>query len=149
MSGQEQEHQQEQRSWSEERAEIIAAKDRALYDARQAEHEQATALLREFAERFESAGIPPIPLQALPYRGDRPVRTHLRGWYLTQDRTLGMDRQGRYYILRADGGLGSRLRGADVEPALAPLVIGRGARDGETVDLRTLLSTRLSDPVRS
>lgn len=135
-------------SWSEERARIIAAKEDALASARLEEHRRATAILREYVARFREAGIEPIPLRALPYKGSGTLRTDLVGWYLKQDRTLGMDVEGRYYILRADGGLRSRLRGAVVEPVDAPLVVGRGGRDGETFDLRELLEMRLADPVR-
>ena len=42
----------------------------------------------------------------------------------------------------------SRLRGATPEPSPAPMVVGRGARDGETFEIRELLQMRLADPVR-
>jgi hypothetical protein len=59
-----------------------------------------------------------------------------------------VDLEGNYYILRVDGGVMNRLRGATPEPAQAPMVVGRGARDGETFELRELLEMRLTDPVR-
>ncbi len=134
-------------SWSQQRAEVIAAQEQALEHARRTEHEKATAILREYVERFETAGIAPRPLRALPFKGSGTIRTPLHGWYLKQDRTIGIDTRARYFILRADGGLLTRLRGAEIEPVDAPLVVGRGGRDGETFDLRELLEMRLKDPV--
>lgn len=137
----------EARTWSQQRAAVIAAQEQALEHARRTEHEKATAILREYIERFEAAGIPPRPLRVLPYKGSGTIRTPLHGWYLKQDRTIGVDTRARYFILRADGGLLTRLRGAEIEPVDAPLVVGRGGRDGETFDLRELLEMRLTDPV--
>ena len=59
-----------------------------------------------------------------------------------------MDTEARYLVMRVDGGLRARLRGAAPEASYAPLVVGRGARDGETFDLDELLHMRLQDPVR-
>lgn len=135
------------RDESQHRAEVIAAQEQALHRARQAEHEKATALIREAIVRFEEAGITPYPLRARPYTGSGTIRTGLVGWYLKKDRSLGIDTEGRYYVLRVSGDLLSRLRGATPDPSLAPLVVGRGARDGETFDLSRLLQMRLDDPV--
>ncbi|PWH07015.1 hypothetical protein DEO23_06070 [Brachybacterium endophyticum] len=134
-------------TWSQQRAAVLAAKEQALAQARREEHEKATAILREYVDRFEAAGIAPRPLRALPYKGSGSIRTALHGWYLKHDRTIAVDVEGRYYVLRADGGLLTRLRGADVDPVDAPLVVGRGGRDGETFDLTELLEMRLKDPV--
>lgn len=130
------------------RHEVIAAQEDALRRARLAEHEQATALLRAAVARWTADGIGPVPLRARPYTGSGTIRTGLRGWYLKQDRSLAVDTEGHFYILRVDGGLLSRLRGATPQPRHAPLVVGRGARDGETVDLDELLAMRGTDPVR-
>jgi len=40
-------------------------------------------------------------------------------------------------------GFGARLRGVTVEPQDPPLQVGRGARDGESIDLDALLARRL------
>lgn len=129
------------------RDEVIAAQQAALQASRRREHEQATALIREAVARWREAGIEPRPLRALPIGGGRPVRTSLTGWYLKPDRTLAVDAAANFYLMRVDGGLGARLRGATPEPAEAPLVVGRGARDGETIDLAELLERRTQDPV--
>lgn len=137
------------RQWSDARAEVLATQERALAAARRAEHEKATALIREAIVRFREAGIEPVPLRARPYKGGGSIRTSLVGWYLKHDRSIGVDTEGRYYILRVDGSLRARLRGATPEPVDAPLVVGRGGRDGESFDLPELLQMRLEDPVRA
>ena len=81
------------------------------------------------------------------YQGGGVRRRYFEGWYLKQDRSLAVDAEGRYYVLRVDGGLLSRLRGAAPEPSPAPLIVGRGARDGDTFRLEELLEMRLADPV--
>lgn len=137
----------DQQDWTRHRREVFEAKERALHAARQEEHEKATAMIREGIARFEQAGIEPVPLRARPYRGGGTIRTDLTGWYLKQDRSLAVDREGRYYVMRVDGGLRARLQGATPEPGLAPLIVGRGARDGDTFRLEELLERRLQDPV--
>jgi len=137
----------DQQDWTRHRREVFEAKEQALQAAREAEHEQATAMIREGIARFEAAGIPPVALRARPYRGNGTIRTDLVGWYLKQDRSLAVDREGRYYVMRVDGGLRSRWRGATPEPGPAPLVVGRGGRDGDSFALEELLEMRLQDPV--
>ncbi|ASK65356.1 hypothetical protein CFK39_05395 [Brachybacterium avium] len=137
----------EQQDWTRHRREVFETKERALHAARDAEHEKATAMIREGVARFEQAGIPPVPLRARPYRGSGTIRTSLTGWYLKQDRSLAVDREGHYYVMRVDGGLRARVQGATPAPGFAPLIVGRGARDGDTFRLEELLEMRLQDPV--
>lgn len=134
--------------WRERRAAVLRAQEDALIAARRDEHERATAILREAIRDFRAAGIDPVPLRARTDGGRTDVRTSLTGWYLKKDRTVAVDEDARYYVMRVPGGLLTRLRGADPAPTDAPLVVGRGARDGETFDLRELVAMRLSDPVR-
>ena len=138
----------DQQDWTRHRQEVFAVKERALHAARQAEHEKATAIIRAAIEQFRAAGIAPIPLRAKPYTGSGSIRTALEGWYLKQDQSLAVDAEGRYYVMRVEGGLRARLQGSSPEPTLAPLVVGRGARDGDTFHLEDLLQMRLEDPVR-
>ncbi|MFC7464456.1 hypothetical protein [Brachybacterium sp. GCM10030252] len=138
----------EQQDWSRQRRQVLEAKEQALHAAREDEHLRATATIRDAVARFREAGIDPIPLRARPYTGGGTIRTSLRGWYLKRDRSLAVDAEGRYYVMRVDGGLRSRLRGATPAPSPAPLVVGRGARDGDTFRLEELLEMRLEDPVR-
>lgn len=133
-------------SWSQERAEIIRVQEQALAASRREEHERATALIREAIARFTAAGIAPVPLRARTPTGRR-VRTSLHGWYLTEDRTVAVDTEARYYVMRVPASLAAIWRGADPEATDAPLVVGRGARDGESFDLADLLERRLHEPV--
>lgn len=137
-----------QDEWTRTRHEVFAVQEEGLRRARQAEHERATEKILAAIERYRAAGIDPIPLRAKPYTGGGTIRTALSGWYLKKDCSIAIDVEGRFYILRVDGGLRSRLRGATPEPSLAPLVVGRGARDGETFAIDELLQMRLEDPVR-
>jgi hypothetical protein len=134
---------------SAQRNKVIEVQQQALLRAREAEHEKATALIRAAIEDWKAAGIPPVPLRAQPYKGSGTIRTSLVGWYLKKDHTVAVDTEGRYYVMRVDGGIVSRLRGADPRPTQAPLVVGRGARDGDSFDLTELLEMRRTDPVRS
>lgn len=138
----------DQQDWTRHRREVFAAKEQALHAARAAEHEKATGIIREAIARFREADIAPIPLRAKPYTGAGTIRTPLQGWYLKRDRSLAVDEEGRYYVMRVDGGLRARLQGAVPEPSQAPMVVGRGARDGDTFTLEELLQMRLEDPVR-
>ncbi len=138
----------DQTDWTRHRREVFAAKEQALHAARQAEHERATALIREAVDRFREAGIAPIPLRARPYTGSGTDRTGHTGWYLKQDPSHADDAERRYYLRRVERGMRARWRGASPEPSPAPLVVGRGARDGDTFELQELLEMRLQDPVR-
>lgn len=140
--------QADQEDWSRQRRQVFEVKEQALQAAREDEHRRATSTIREAIARFQGAGIAPIPLRARPYTGSGTIRTTLQGWYLKHDRSLAVDTEGRYFVMRVDGGLRSRLRGATPEPSMAPLVVGRGARDGDTFRLEELLQMRFEDPVR-
>src|SRR5690625_1093653 len=138
----------DQQDWRRHRREVVAATDDALRAAREAQHRPATATIRQAIDAFYDAGIDPVPLRARPYNGIGTIRTGLHGWYLRRDRSIAVDTEARYLVMRVDGGLRARLRGAAPEASYAPLVVGRGARDGETFDLDELLHMRLQDPVR-
>ena len=137
----------DQQEWIRHRREAVEVKEQALHAARLEEHAKATTMIREAVERFRAAGIAPVALRARPFHGGGTLRTGLEGWYLKQDRSLAVDAEGHYYVMRVDGGLRARLRGAAPEPGWAPLVVGRGARDGDTFRLEELLEMRLHDPV--
>ncbi|WP_380165154.1 hypothetical protein [Jannaschia sp. R86511] len=130
--------------WTEERSRIIAAQAAAAERAAAKETAQAQALVDEFVVEARRRGVEPEPLLAPGRRpGARRYRTGLTGWYLSRDDRVAVDTDGRYYVLRAQGGLRERLLGAAVEPTDPPLVVGRGARDGESIDLTRLLRRRL------
>jgi hypothetical protein len=125
--------------WREERREAAAAHADALVRRQRAESAQASALIAQFVEEARVAGPPPVELRARSYNGRSRVRTRLRGWYLRRNETVGIDTEGRFYVLSAPGGLLARLRPADVQPSDPPLVLGLGGKDGETLDLAVAL----------
>lgn len=104
-----------------------------------AEAARAQVLIDQFLLDASAAGLEPRPLKAKTLDG-HPVRTDKSGWYLRTDHSVGIDVEGRYYSLVVPGGLRERLRGVRLQPTLAPLVVGRGGRDGETGDLREFLA---------
>jgi hypothetical protein len=104
-----------------------------------AEAARAKVLIDEFIVAARAQGLEPRPLQARTL-GGHPVKTDKVGWYLRTNHSVGIDTDGNYYSLTVPGGWMERLRGVKLEPTLAPLVIGRGGRDGETGDLKEFLA---------
>jgi hypothetical protein len=129
---------------SEVRRDDVVAEQAAAHARRQArETTQAQALLDAFVRDAGRRGLPPQPLRARAYGGRATYATGLTGWYLPRDRSLGVDTDGRFYVLNAPGGLRARLRGVTIAPSDPPLAVGRGARDGESMALDELLQRRL------
>lgn len=96
-------------------------------------------MLAEFVAGQRAAGVAPQPLRArVPGRG-KSYRTGLTGWYLRKNRSLAVGEDGSYYILDVPPSLVARFRGVTIEPSDPPLVVGRGARDGESIELAELL----------
>ncbi|WP_062523091.1 hypothetical protein [Demequina silvatica] len=115
----------------------------ALDARRRAESREAAALLAAFAKDAVAAGVDTEVLTARTYSGSARVRTQVRGWYLKRDRSVGVDAEGRFYVLSTPGGLKERLRGAILSPSDPPLELGRGGRDGESLPLTEALRLRL------
>jgi hypothetical protein len=104
---------------------------------------QAQALIDRFVERATRSGLPTEALAARPWSGRGHYRTGLVGWYLRRDRSIGVDRRGRFYVLLVAPVPFGRWRTVRVDPTPPPLQVGKGARDGETFDLADLLDKRL------
>lgn len=119
------------------------AKARALDNSVAQESRQAAALLAEFVEQARQRGLEPTPLTARSYDGAVRYRTSVMGWYLKNDRSVGVSTTGEFYVLSTPRSWRSRLRGAAMEPSPARLVLGRGARDGESIDLKDALAKLL------
>lgn len=103
---------------------------------------RAGDLLVRFAEAARRAGLPSAALRVQGYRGGT-ARTDRAGWYLRQDRTVAVGTDGAFYVLTAPLTARDRLRGVTLVPAEAPLVLGAGGRDGDSVDLATALDRLL------
>lgn len=130
-------------SWREERRQAAAEHAAALERKKAAETAQARQLLEEFVARLRERGVEPEPLRAQVVGSSASYRTTLTGWYLRKNRSLAVDVDGNFYILGVPASLKSRVAGVQVLPSDPPLVVGQGARDGESMPLAELLRLRL------
>jgi hypothetical protein len=131
---------------AQRRAERAARLD-GLAEAKRAQDERESAEAQTLLDRFvaaaKEAGLPAEELTARPWSGRGRYRTGIEGWYLRKDHSIGVGVDGRYYLLATPKVPLGRWRTVSVEPSPPPLVVGRGARDGESIDLRALLELRL------
>ncbi|MDR1806722.1 MAG: hypothetical protein LBR33_02190 [Propionibacteriaceae bacterium] len=130
--------------WAAQRREAARVHEAALAAARATEQAKAQALLDGFVAELQARGVPQVRLVASGYSGGK-YRTNVTGWYLRANESLAVDAEARYYVLTVPGGLGARLRGAELTPQAPPLIIGRGGRDGEQMDLADLIAVRLQE----
>lgn len=133
-------------SWRDQRSDAARAHAESLDRRRRAEHAQARALLAEFLEEVSRSGPAPVPLHARSYDGRHRYRTALRGWYLRRNQSVAVGTDGEFYVLTVPASLGALLRGARPEPSEPPLVLGKGGRDGESIDLADALALALRPP---
>ena len=123
--------------------------ERAAYHAevrrRRGEEESAKAqrLVDRFVEQALETGLPTEELTARPWSGGRRYRTGVVGWYLRTNRSVGVGTDGSFYVLVVPPVRFGRWRTVHVEPTPPPLVVGKGAGDGEVFDLDVLLQKRL------
>jgi hypothetical protein len=129
--------------WARRRREAAQAQAERLTRTRQVESERARELLRGFVAEARDRGIAPGPLLARAGDGPPTYRTGLEGWYLTRDGAVGVDVDGKYYLLASPRSLRARLLGVTVRPSDPPLQVGAGGRDGESIALDALLALRL------
>ena len=106
--------------------------------AARAQAAAAQAQLDAFVARLKDAGAEPEPLQVTLLNGRR-VKTGLVGWYLNKARTVAVAPDGTYYLLVTAGSALARFTGVSPQPSAPTLIIGRGARDGESGDLADFL----------
>ena len=120
--------------------ELVARLDRL----RDSESAKAAVLVEAFARDAQAAGLPAERLLARSYSGKSLMRTNVTGWYIKRDHSVGISTDGLFYLLHAPGGIKERLKGVTLEPSPAPLELGRGARDGESMPLTESLAKRLA-----
>jgi hypothetical protein len=135
----------DQSSWREQRREAAASQGAALERRKAAETAQARALLADFIQKLQAAGVEPQPLRAPVVGSGTSYRTGISGWYLRLNKSLGVDPAGNFYILGAQPSLKARLLGVRVLSSDPPIIIGLGARDGESLPLKELLEHRLEE----
>jgi hypothetical protein len=133
----------DQASWREERREAAAAQAAALERRKAGESAQARELLVGFVQEMRARGVEPEPLRAQVVGSGASYRTGVVGWYLRRNRSLGVDADANFYILGVPASLKARLAGVTLLPSDPPLVVGQGARDGESMPLKELLRLRL------
>ena len=107
---------------------------------------KAQVLIDRFVAQAKEAGLPTEELTARPWSGFGRYRTGVAGWYLRANRSVGVDVDGRFYVLNVPPVPFGRWRTVRVEPSPPPLVVGKGAGDGEVFDLGVLLQQRLQWP---
>ena len=129
--------------WREMRQQAVLAHAAAEERRRRTEQAEAATLVSAFVAEARRRGLTSIRLVARSHDGRARYRTRLRGWYVDQARTRAVDEDGRFHLLTVPRTLRARLLGADPQPSPAPLVVGEGGRDGESVPLRVLLQRRL------
>jgi hypothetical protein len=111
---------------------------------RQGETAAARTLLERFVADAIDAGIPAGPLVAQSPRRRRRIGTDRTGWYLRRDHSLAVTEQGDFLVLTRPLPWHAGLRRPVAIPASdPPLVVGRGGRDGDSIDLAELLRLRL------
>ncbi|WP_341483920.1 hypothetical protein [Dactylosporangium aurantiacum] len=128
--------------WQSQRARAVAHHGAELDRRRAAEAAEASGLVERFVADARAAGLPTAPLRARSYNG-RSYRTPLRGWYLNSDRTIAVGDDGRYYSLLVPPSATGWLTGVTPQPQAPRLIVGEGARDGESLPLARLLQQRL------
>ena len=121
------------------------AADMVGLQRRRGEQESAKAqvLIDRFVERARRAGLPTEELTARPWSGSGRYRTGVVGWYLRTNRSVGVGVDGGFYVLVVPPVRFGRWRTVRVDPSPPPLVVGKGAGDGEVFDLSVLLEKRL------
>lgn len=124
--------------WRAQRAEAAESHAKALQRKRAAETERARALIAGFLDEARRRGLEPEPLRATD--GRRRYRTGLTGWYLRRNETAAVAEDGDFYLLGVPPSLIALVKGVTLRPSDPPLVLGAGARDGESVDLADALA---------
>src|SRR4051794_34519377 len=128
------------RAEAAERAAYHAAANRRRGDEEAA---KAQAMADRFVERATQAGLPTEELTARPWSGSGRYRTGVHGWFLRRNGSVGVDTEGRVYVLNVAPVPLGRWRKVTTEPSPPPLVVGKGGGDGETFALDELLEMRL------
>jgi hypothetical protein len=126
-----------------DRAERLDEQARAKRHRSERESAEAQLLVDRFVAAARQAGLATEELTARPWSGRGRYRTGIEGWYLRRDHSVGVGVDGRYYVLVTAPARLGRWRTVSLEPTPPPLEVGRGARDGESIDLKHLLELRL------
>ncbi|WP_407344190.1 hypothetical protein [Pengzhenrongella phosphoraccumulans] len=132
-------------AWRERRRDAAVEHAEALERRQAGESLRARALIQEFVRAATAVGVPSGPLMARSYDGRARYRTPLRGWYLRRNQSVAVGTDGEFYVLTVPPSLRARLRGASPLPSDPPLILGKGGRDGESIDLADALDRALTE----
>ena len=132
--------------WREARSHAAEVHADALAKRTEAETRQARAMIAAFLTTARERGLVPGPIHARSYDGRSRYRTHLRGWYLRRNETVAITEDGAFHLLSVAPSIAATLRGARPEPSDPPIILGKGGRDGESIDLVDALRIVLGDP---
>ncbi|MFI7432032.1 hypothetical protein [Micromonospora haikouensis] len=132
-------------AWRERQRRAVRAHAEADERRRADEHARAAEIVAWFVAEATRRGLPTTRLHARSYDGRARYRTRLTGWYVDRARSRAVDVAGRWYLLSVPASLRALVLGADPSPAPAPLIVGEGGRDGESIPLRDLLARRLDE----
>lgn len=122
-------------SWSEQRRKNAEIKARQLEEAQRAESRVAAGYLQQFVRAANAEGVPPVRLETRSGDGRKTAKTNLEGWYVKADKSMAVDRDGNFYLLTSPVSLKDRLVGTHPKSSEPPLILGKGGRDGEQIDL--------------
>lgn len=135
-------------SWRDGRAEASEQHAKALRRRQAAESRKARALIADFVEQADARGVLPVRLRAWSYDGRARYLTPTHGWYLRRNQSVAVGTDGEFYLLTVPRSVRSRFTGAHLVPSDPPLILGKGARDGESIDLVDALRIALRDAPR-
>lgn len=135
-------------AWRDQRSEAAAAHAKALERRQTGESAQARELIAEFVRTATERGLEPVRLRARSYDGQSRYRTPLRGWYLRRNESVAVGTDGEFYVLNVPASLRARVAGTTPAPSEPPLILGKGGRDGESIDLVDALAITLGDAPR-
>ncbi len=122
-------------AWAEQRRKNAEARAQLMRARTVAESATASDYLRKFVRAATEQGLQEEELVVTRPGTSRRARTGLRGWYLKENRSMGVDGEGRFYLLTAPLSLRESMFGVSISPADPPLILGKGGRDGESIDL--------------
>lgn len=129
--------------WREQRRDAARAHADALARKQSGESARARALIDEFVREATAHGPAPVPLRVRSYDGRHRYRTPLQGWYLRRNESVAVGSDGAFYVLSVPASLRALVTGVTPEPSEPPLVLGKGGRDGESIDLADALALAL------
>lgn len=123
--------------WTQKRREAADEHAERLRRRQAAESSRAQAMLDAFTAAALKAGVETTTLQVTS--GKRRASSDIEGWYVRNDRSMGVGTDGKLYVLTAPLSLMDVLRGVKLTPIEPPLVLGLGGRDGDSIDLADAL----------